>query len=146
MKRLVITLTIALSFISFSSFANDVDVNPAALQSFNQSFKNATEVNWSVSNTYYKANFALDGQYVTAYYDVEGKMIAITRNISSFQLPITLQTNLKKNYQDFWISDLFEVTNEEGTSYYVTVENADTKIILKSNSQSWEKFQKQNKS
>src|SRR5215218_4574815 len=102
MKRLFITLTIALSFISFSSFASGEDVNPAALKSFNSSFKNATEVNWSVSNTYYKANFALDGQYVAAYYDAEGKTIAITRNISSFQLPITLQANLKKNYQDFW--------------------------------------------
>jgi hypothetical protein len=146
MKRLFITLTIALSFISFSSFANDADVNPAALQSFNKSFKNATEVNWTISNEYYKANFALDGQYVAAYYDAEGKMIALTRNISSLQLPIALQANLKKNYENFWISDLFEMTNEEGTSYYVTVENADTKLVLKSNSQNWDKFRKQNKS
>lgn len=146
MKRLVLTLTIALSLISLNSFANDAEVNPAALQSFNSSFKKATEVNWTVSNNYYKANFALDGQYVAAYYDEEGKMIALTRNISSLQLPITLQANLKKNYEDFWISDLFEMTNDEGTSYYVTIENADSKIILKSNSQSWERFKKQSKS
>jgi len=146
MKRLVLTLTIALSLISFSSFASDPDVNPAALHSFNKSFKNATEVNWTISHTFYKANFALNGQYVSAYYDADGKMIALTRNISSVQLPIVLQANLKKNYENFWISDLFEVTNEEGTSYYVTIENADTTMILKSNNQNWERFKKQSKS
>ena len=146
MKRLVLTLTIALSFVSLSSFANDPDVNAAALHSFNKSFKNATEVNWTVSNTFYKANFVLDGQYVAAYYDGEGKMIALTRNVSSTQLPIVLQANLKKNYENFWISDLFEVTNEEGTSYFVTIENADTTMILKSNNQGWERFKKQSKS
>ena len=147
MKRLVLTLTIALSLISLSSFANDdVNVNPAALNAFNSSFKNATEVNWTVSNEYYKANFTLNGQYIAAFYDAEGKMIALTRNISSTQLPIALQANLKKDYEGFWISDLFEMTNEDGTSYYVTLENADTKLIMKSNNQNWERFKKQNKS
>ena len=73
-------------------------------------------------------------------------MIAITRNISSTQLPISLQTNLKNNYEGFWISDLFEVANEEGTTYYVTVENADTKLILKSSNSDWVTYQKERKS
>ena len=146
MKRLVLTLTIALSLISLSSFAADVKVNPAALKSFNSSFKNATEVSWTISNDYYKADFTLSGQFVTAYYNVEGKMIVLTRNISSTQLPIALQANMKKNYEGFWITDLVEMTNENGISYYVTLENADTSVILKSNHQDWEKFKKQSKS
>ena len=146
MKRLVLTLTIALSLISLSSFASDVTVNPKTLHSFKRSFKNATEVNWTLSNNLYKANFILSGQYVAAYYDAEGTMIALTRNISSTQLPIALQANMKKNYEGFWITDLFEMTNEDGTSYYVTLENADTSVILKSNNQDWEKFKKQSKS
>jgi hypothetical protein len=146
MKRLVLTLTIALSLISLSSFATDKEVNPAALKSFNSSFKNATEVNWTISKEYFKANFALNGQYVAAYYDAEGKLLALTRNISTSQLPIGLQVNLKKNYDGLWISDLVEITNDEGTTYYVTLENADTKLVLRSNYQNWEKFKKQSKS
>jgi len=148
MKRLVLTLTIALSFISFSSFANaDDDVSPRALKAFQTSFKNATEVNWSVTENYYKADFALNGQYVTAYYDTDGNMKAVTRNISSLQLPITLQADLKKDYDCYWISDLFELANDDGTSYYITVENADTKLILKASANSgWTTYQKQRKS
>ena len=146
MKRLLLTLTLALSLISLSSFANDENtVSPAALQSFKNSFKTATEVNWSVNDNYFKANFSLNGQYISAYYDVEGRMIAMTRNISSLQLPLTLQTNLKKEYDGYWISDLFEMANDEGTSYYITLEDGDTKIILKSSGPDWTVFKKQRK-
>lgn len=146
MKRLLVTLTIALSFISLSSFASDREVSRRAIESFNSSFKNATEVYWTISDNYYKANFALNGQYVSAFYDADGTMIALTRNISSLQLPIALQAELKKNYDNYWISDVFEMANEDGTSYYVTIEDADTKIVLKSGFDTWSTFKKQRKS
>jgi hypothetical protein len=147
MKRLLVTLTIALSLISLSSFADGEEVSPAALASFNSSFKNATEVNWSVNENYFKASFSLNGQFVSAYYDGQGKMIALTRNISSLQLPIALQADLKKDYDAYWISDLTEMATEEGTSYYITLENADTRLVLKSTSNSeWNNFKKQRKS
>ena len=146
MKRLVVTLTIALSLISLSSFANGEDVSPRAIESFNSSFKNATEVRWTITDNYYKADFALSGQYISAFYDTQGKMIAMTRNISSLQLPIVLQADLKKNYDNYWISDVFEMANEEGTSYYITLETADTQLVLKSNVDSWSTFKKQRKS
>ena len=148
MKRLFVILTIALSSLTLSSFAADKgdDVSPKAIKSFNSSFKNATEISWTVNENYYKANFALNGQYVSAFYDADGNMIALTRNISSLQLPIALQADLKKNYDSYWISDAMEVANNEGTSYYITLENADTQLILKSNTDSWSSFQKQRKS
>jgi len=146
MKRFLITLTVLFSLISMSSFASDSKVDSRVLKSFQSSFKNATEVDWTVSNNFYKANFTLNGQYVAAYFDESGNMMAITRNISSTQLPISLQTNLKNNYEGFWITDLFEVANEEGTTYYVTVENADTRLILRSSSSDWATYQKQRKS
>ncbi len=146
MKRLLVTLTIALSFISLSSFDYGEEVSPRAIESFNSSFKNATEVKWTITDNYFKADFALNGQYVSAFYDAQGKMIALTRNISSLQLPIALQVDLKKNYNSYWITDVMEMATEEGTSYYVTVENADTQLTLKSNYDTWNTFKKQSKS
>lgn len=148
MKRLLVTLIIALSFISLSSFANTngEDVSPKAVESFNTSFRNATEVRWTITDNYFKADFALNGQYVSAFYDTDGKMIALTRNISSLQLPIALQAGLKKNYDCYWISNILESATEEGTSYYITLETADTQLILKSSGDSWNTFKKQRKS
>lgn len=148
MKRLLLTLTVALSLISLSSFANgeDHEVSPRAIKSFNSSFKNATEVYWTITNNYYKVNFAMSGQYVSAFYDADGKMIALTRNISSLHLPIALQADLKKYYDAYWISDVLETATEDGTSYYITLETADTQLILKSNGDSWSTFKKERKS
>jgi hypothetical protein len=72
--------------------------------------------------------------------------MATTRNISSLQLPVTLQAGLRKDYSEYWISNLFEMTNAEGINYYVTLQKGDTKITLKSASHTeWTAFQKTSK-
>lgn len=148
MKRLFFTLTVFCSLVSFTSFAKgDEKVSPTVLEAFQTSFDNATEVEWSISDSYYKANFNMNGRYVSAFYDTDGKMIALTRNISSFELPLMLQASLKKVSEDSWISDLFEMSTDEGTTYYVTLEKAGSKTILKASSlSSWESYQKSRKS
>ena|SRR5438067_10514456 len=147
MKRLFLTMAIVFSLFTLSSFADDVKVSVPVLKSFKTAFKNASEVNWSITKNIYKANFVTNGQYISAYYDTDGKLIALTRNISSLQLPLSLQSEIRSCYENFWFSDLFEVADEQGTTYYVTLENADSKIILKSESNSsWTTYQKQRKS
>jgi len=70
-------------------------------------------------------------------------LIAVTRFVSPLQLPHKLQNGLKKSYKDFWISDLFEVRNSDEHSYYVTLENADAKIVLRSvDKTNWRLFEK----
>jgi len=147
MKFLLVLITAALSLTNTkASASNEIEVSAAVLASFNSSFKNASEVAWKNAGNYYKADFALNGQYVSAYYDATATLIAVTRNISSFQLPITLQTNLKQSYEAYWISDLFELSDDNGTTYYVTVESGDAKVTLKSSGNSWTVYQKQRKS
>ena len=156
MKPLFIILTIVTTAFSSASFANSTNnanpkpveprVAPAVVKSFNKTFTAAQEVDWTVSNNFYKVEFAMSGQYITAFYGTDGHLLGVTRNISSLQLPLTLQAELKKDYQDYWITDLFEVANNEGTSYYVTLENSETKIILKgSASSNWSTYQKSRK-
>ena len=73
-------------------------------------------------------------------------MTAVVRNIVSDQLPISLLTSLKRDYTGFWISELFEVAADEQTNYYVTLENADKKIVLRSRGiDSWDVYSKSRK-
>ena len=148
MKFLLVAITAVLSIINTKASASDeIKVSAAVLTSFNSSFKNVSEVAWKTTGNFYKANFAMNGQYVTAFYDATAKLVAVTRNVSSVQLPVTLQTALKKSYEAYWISDLFELSDENGTSYYVTVENGDAKITLKSTQvNEWTVYQKSRKS
>ena len=148
MKLIIIAFTALLSVMSAKANpTNDINVSSAVSASFNNAFKNAADVKWNTAGTYYRADFVLNGQYANAYYDGNANLIAVTRNVSSTQLPITLQARLKAGYEQHWISDLFEVSNEEGVSYYATVENGEGKTTLKSNGTAeWSVYRKQSKS
>ena len=146
MKLLIISFVLAFSVFSQNTLANETKVAPVVLKSFEQQFASAKEVDWTVSSNFYKAHFVMNDQHITAFYDNDGTLLALTRNITSVQLPVTLQAELKKNYEQFWISELFEMNTESGTEYYVTLENADVKVVLKSTSHStWSNFQKTKK-
>jgi hypothetical protein len=146
MKRLFFILALMASLVSFSSYANEKKVSAVVLNTFNNTFKNATEVDWTVGENFYKANFNLDGQYLTAFFSYDGEFMAATRQISPLQLPISLQAALKKHQQGLWITSLFEVASETGTTYYITLEDAENRIVYKATSSTWSVYQKQSKS
>lgn len=121
-------------------------VSPKVLASFKSEFSRATDVEWETGNNYFKASFSLNEQRVFAYYDIEGHMVSLGRYISSFQLPVNLFSDLKNDYNKYWVSDLFEISNSEGLHYYITLETADTKLILRSsNGSDWSTYSKNKK-
>ena len=52
------------------------------------------------------------------------------RNILSNQLPTKLLTFIKKNYKNYWITDLHKENLNGKISYYITLENPDQTIKL----------------
>lgn len=143
MKKILVTL--AVLFSTIGAFAG-VTVNQKVLDAFHSAFATASEVTWTEGPNYAKATFNYNGKYVFAYYSEEGELLALTRYISPADLPLALQNNLKKNYEGYWVSDLFEASKSDGTHYYATLENADTKIVLNANGSSWTVYTKSKKS
>ncbi len=131
MKKMILSLAIA--FTTLSAFAGeDENVSQKVLNAFKNEFINANQVEWTVADNYYKASFVYNEKYVFAYYNTDGELLGMTRYISTADLPIHLQMNLKKKYNNYWVGDLFEVAKNDATSYYLTIENADSQIVLKS--------------
>jgi hypothetical protein len=144
MKKIIIMLAIAIS--SFTAFAGEENVSSTVLNAFNKEFAGAKDVQWTTTSDYYKAAFVFNGQNINAFYHLDGELLGLTRNITSLELPISLQTNLKNNYSKYWISDLFELSNNDGTNYYITLESADSKVVLKSNGTgNWSSYKKMTK-
>lgn len=148
MKKRFLTLAVVIVTVISSAFArNEEGVSKKAISSFQKEFVNASDVKWEITKDYFKATFKLNDQVLYAFYSEEGNMIAMTRNIRSNQLPIRLSSDLKNNYKDFWITDLFEMASDNQTTYYATVESADNKVVLKSDSfGGWQVFKKEKKS
>lgn len=144
MKKSILTWAVILMVGISTSFAHGIEgVSEKVMNSFKKEFAEAQDVQWESTKDFAKATFSLHGQVMFAYYNVEGSLMAVTRNIVASQLPITLLAEIKKNYGDHWISDLFEMSSNDETNYYITLESGDQKLILKSdNSRNWQVYNK----
>ena len=147
MKKSILMWAMMLTMGISSAFANfEETISQRAISSFKKDFTEAQDVKWETNKDFVKATFKMNDQVMFAYYSQEGELMALTRNIVSGQLPINLLSELKKNYSAYWITDLFEVSSSSDASYYVTLQDADTRMILKSNGIStWQLFKKEKK-
>jgi hypothetical protein len=144
MKKVMAGLVLGAILFVNSAFAHKSEtVNEKVQAAFKQEFVQAKEVNWNRTDNYLKAVFKLNGAVLSAYYTEDGELIGVMRNLLSTELPINLQTSLKKEYNDYWITDLFEFARQDATVYFITVENADQVITLQSTDGfTWSTFRK----
>jgi hypothetical protein len=147
MKNKIALFTLALLLSFSTSFAGTITgVDERIMNSFKKDFATAEDVRWEKGNSFVKATFTMSGQVMFAYYSEAGSLLALTRNITSNQLPIGLLTELKKNHREYWISDLFEIAMNNETAYYITLETGDYTLVMKSNGGSgWDVFKKERK-
>ena len=82
---------------------------------------------------------------LAGFYSKDGRMLGVARNIHFSSLPLMLQIEQRKNYKAYWITSIYELSNGDGTRYYLTLENADKEIKLGSTGDNWEVVKKQGK-
>jgi len=146
MKKMMMAMALFLT-ITGSAFANNTEeVNPKVIKAFKSTFMSVSNVSWTIGADYYKASFTYNNKNVFAYYSSEGKFMGLSRFMSTTELPLMLQTGYKKKYADYWVTDLFELANSEGTTYYMTLENAEEVIVVKASPDTdWTTFKKDKK-
>lgn len=142
----ILSLAIATFLIVTSSFANGPKVSQPVLYAFQQSFAAAKEVSWTEGAAFYKATFQHQGKTVNAFYSEEGELLAVTRNLGTEELPAALQTSLKAQTGNGWISELFLVSKLGSATYYAVVENSNTRVVLESRgTKKWSVYQTEEK-
>ena len=148
MKKILLSIATVL-MLGASAFAaknDDGIANQMAVRAFKKDFASAKNISWEQKEAFTKATFSLNGQVMFAYYNTNGDLQAVVRNITSDQLPINLLASLKNEYSDCWITELFEMAANDETTYYVTLETSEKKIVLKSSGAgSWEVYSKERK-
>lgn len=147
-KKIAFAAALLLTIGISSSFAtpHHRDRNDLVKASFRKDFKKAELLGAEVKPTYTKLTIKMNDVIMYAYYSDNGNLLAVSRNIRSNQLPVQLMLELKRSYADYWISDLFELTGDGASNYYITVENADTRVTLRScGSDAWEVYERKGK-
>ena len=144
MKKFL-SLSLALTLAVTSIFANN-EIGQRVMDSFKKEFAQAQDVKWENSKDLAKATFKLNEQVMVAYFTEAGELVAVTRNLTVSQLPINLQSSMKKSSPDSWLTDLFEVSTGDETSYFVTLHTAAQVTVLKSvGTQGWTVYKKEKK-
>lgn len=127
--------------VAASAFAGDENINEKIVKAFKKEFSVAQDATWSVKNNVYQVTFNYYDRIISAYYDKKGYLLGVSRNLLSTELPYYLRKELKEYYKEYWIANLFELSNENGTSYFVTLRNSTETKVLSSNAQNgWELF------
>ena len=112
MKKLITAAVLSTVLLVNAAFANKTEtVNYKVENTFNQEFAQAKEVNWQKTDNFYRAAFKMDNEVMTAYFTLQGEFMGVVQNMLSSQLPVNLQTSLKKEYEGYWITELFEFTS-----------------------------------
>ncbi|MDO6433244.1 hypothetical protein Q4E93_21720 [Flavitalea sp. BT771] len=140
-KKAAVMMTLLLVLGTSYSFAKPVDSADGDIRvSFNKSFRGAQLMSTEAHAAFTKVMFKMNDVVMFAFYSKRGDLLAVTRNITSSQLPLGLLLSLKGDYKDYWITELFEFTGNEDSCYYVSLESADAKVTLRSNGDSWEVY------
>jgi hypothetical protein len=140
MKKIIISLVMVFT-VAASAFAGDEKIDQRVSKAFQKEFSAAQNAMWSVQNNMYKVTFSYYDRTISAFYDKKGYLLGVTRYMLSTELPYYLQKELKEYYNEYWVTNLFELSNENGTSYHVVLQNAEETLILSSNEQNnWELF------
>lgn len=149
MKKKIAGLALLALILTTTTFAKNIDdkqVNNKVVTAFNQKFTQASELKWNVTANYVEATFKMNDQFMFAYFTETGELLGISRNILVNQLPINLQADIKKSYASSWVTELFELAKDGETTYYITLENAEQKVSLKSaDGSSWSVYKKAKK-
>ncbi|HEV8507043.1 MAG TPA: hypothetical protein VGQ53_16645 [Chitinophagaceae bacterium] len=147
MKKMIMALAfiaVTIGNVTIAGIGGKVDER--IKRAFEKEYAGAADVKWYVYDEYIKVDFSFNGMQLVGFYGKDGRMLGVARNINFASLPLMLQIEQRKNYKGYWITEIYELANGEGTRYYLTLENADKVIKLgSSGSGNWDIVKKQEK-
>lgn len=136
MKRIFLALSLLLAA-SLSSFATETTVSGAIIHSFEASFAGAKNVKWSQTEEFYVAEFTLQNKVQYAYYRFTGELAVVARPLSLSDLGDAQKVSLYKQYEDYTITDIYELEDTDATRTFVVLENAGRKLFLSASGKKW---------
>jgi hypothetical protein len=102
------------------------DINTNALRDFMTSYKNTSDVRWTILTDGFRVHFYADGIQTRIFYDKKGTRKAMIRYYNEDKLPFAIRYQVKTGYFDFTIFQVTEVTVGNKTVYLVKIEDKTT--------------------
>jgi len=101
------------------------------LQHFNEDFKDVSNITWTLSSDYAKADFIQDEEKVEAFYDPDGVLIGTSRHISTSELPRDARRIFATKYSQDNIKEVIRYEGANEAAYYISTESDREKTVFK---------------
>jgi len=135
MKKLILSVAMLLSLGVASSFAADSKEDPRIQSMFARHFTGAENVKWTtLEDGLMKVTFTLGGIRTEAYYSADAELLGSVRNLFYSQLPLTVMQTVNNKFEGAIVLEVMEITNTNGTSYRMTLEQKEKKYTVRINS------------
>ncbi len=132
MKKIFLSVTLLLTVAVATAFSNDgTRISKAVEASFKKEFPGSEVLSWTSLGEYSRAVFILGGHRTEAYFSEDGQLRGSIRYLFFSQLPLAVMTAVDKRYPSAEISEVHEITNDEGTNYRISLEKEGKKYNLK---------------
>lgn len=130
------TLTFGLILLVFSTaaMAAPPEVNEKVLKAFNETFKDAVNVNWNELDNYVEACFNQNEIQTRARYDNDGNLLGTIRYYSEKQLPLHIVVKLKAKYPKRAVFGVTEIFTGDEIQYQIAMQDAKHWYTVISNS------------
>ncbi|GEO11962.1 hypothetical protein [Segetibacter aerophilus] len=134
MKKLFLAALLTIT-VAASSFARDnKKISNLVIRSFRVEYAQASNVNWTSTNNYYKASFYVGDQKMEAFYNATGEKVATSRAITIDELPVKAKRAFARDFSDYTVKEAVEMDGTEDAGYFISAENEKETVILKVNS------------
>lgn len=137
---MMMTLVMAIAVLG-SVFANNEKVKSEVEKAFSNEFRYAQNEKWKTTKNFHRVDFTMGSKRLTAFYNHDAELIAVTRFLSPDELPGPLSKELGKRYAGYGIRELFELRSEGQINYYIALEGQGETVVLESRSAgSWKVY------
>lgn len=129
MKTLILISAFALSSFATTAWAQDVpqsQVPSLIVNSFQQAFPKATDIEWELDGENYKVEFEiglLDTDH-DAWYDKAGKLIKHKEEISKSNLPQKVSAKINSDFKGYRMDDVKKITEGNKITYTLEVKSS----------------------
>lgn len=133
MKKIFLIATIALSYCTTTSYAQDVSqsqIPSLIINNFQKTFPKAFDIEWEMDGENYKVEFEIGflGKDHDVWFNKAGKIIRHKEEISDSDLPQKVKSKISSEFGSYRVDDVKKLTENNKTTY--TLE-------LKSFSEEW---------
>lgn len=134
MKKII--LSAALAFSSIFAIASGTKEKSIAsyrtVQNLAKEFGDVENLKWSsASNNMTRADFTVDDQKISAFFDEAGEYVASTKILTVNNLPKKILTSLNKKLEGATITSVIHMTTAEDSSYFIESELNGVKKVWK---------------